>query len=241
MADREERDDEALLDEYGASPARSTARAGKGDGPKGGSRTGRHIPVWVSNGLVLAVSTALILGGVWLTGSWRTEGPVASASGQGGGGVTMLSTDAPSGAAPQVGQEAPVFSATDINGAPVDLTDLRGRPVWLLFGATWCTECRTEAPDVQAISQEYGDQLTIIAVHVQDSPQTVADYVQRLGLTYTTVVDTEDAISSAYGVYGIPAHWFIGADGTIAATRVGAMSPDQIRAQVRPLIGQPGP
>ncbi|WP_159813636.1 TlpA family protein disulfide reductase [Actinomyces sp. zg328] len=237
MADSEVRDDEALLDECGASPALSTAPEGGAGGAEPGPRSHHRVPVWLSNILVLAVATALILSGVWLTGSWRTQGSAAPASGQGDGGVTMLSTGAPRGAAPQVGQEAPAFKATDINGAPVDLTDLRGRPVWLLFGATWCTDCRTEAPDVQAISQEYGDQLAIIAVHVQDKTQTVADYVQRLGLTYTTVVDTDDAISSAYGVYGIPAHWFINADGTIAATRVGAMSPDQMRAQARALIG----
>ncbi|WP_366180060.1 TlpA disulfide reductase family protein [Actinomyces timonensis] len=237
MADSEEMDDEAILDERGASPALSTEPDGGAGGAGPGARPHRRIPVWLSNILVLAAATSLILGGVWLTGSWRAEGSAAPASGQGDGGVTMLSTGAPSGAAPQVGQEAPAFSATDINGAPVDLTDLRGRPVWLLFGATWCAECRTEAPDVQAISQEYGDRLTIIAVHVQDNARTVADYVQRLGLTYTTVVDAEDAISSAYGVYGIPAHWFIDADGSIAATRVGAMSPDQMRAQARALIG----
>ncbi|BAW93385.1 redoxin [Actinomyces sp. Chiba101] len=233
MADSEVRDDEALLDECGASPALSMAPdAGGGDAEPGP----RRVPMWLSNILVLAVATALILGGVWLTGSWRAQGPTAEASGQGDGGVTMLSTDAP-GAAPQVGQEAPAFSATDINGRPVDLTELRGRPVWLLFGATWCAECRTEALDIQAISEEYAERLTVVAVHVQDSPRTVADYVQRLGLTHPTVVDSDDTISSAYGVYGIPSHWFIDANGTIAATRVGAMSPAQMREQVQALTG----
>ena len=51
------------------------------------------------------------------------------------------------------------------------------------------------------------------------------------------MVDTDDTISSAYGVYGIPAHWFISADGMIAATRVGAMSQSQMREQVEALVG----
>ena len=82
MADREERDDEALLDECGASPARSTA---KGGGADSGPRAHRRMPVWLTNVLVLTVATALILGGVWLTGSWRSKDSSASGSGQGDG------------------------------------------------------------------------------------------------------------------------------------------------------------
>ncbi|GAV93781.1 hypothetical protein ADENT20671_0539 [Actinomyces denticolens] len=103
MADSEVRDDEALLDECGASPALSMAPdAGGGDAEPGP----RRVPMWLSNILVLAVATALILGGVWLTGSWRAQGPTAEASGQGDGGVTMLSTDAP-GAAPRWARRPP--------------------------------------------------------------------------------------------------------------------------------------
>ena len=39
---------------------------------------------------------------------------------------------------PSVGDSAPGFTATDIDGTPVSLEELRGKPVWLVFMATWC-------------------------------------------------------------------------------------------------------
>ena len=31
----------------------------------------------------------------------------------------------------------------------MSLAQMQGKPVWLVFMATWCTGCRTEMPDVQ--------------------------------------------------------------------------------------------
>lgn len=57
---------------------------------------------------------------------------------------------------PAAGDSAPGFTATDIDGTPVSLEELRGKPVWLVFMATWCTGCRTEIPDIQGVVASRG-------------------------------------------------------------------------------------
>ena len=57
---------------------------------------------------------------------------------------------------PAVGDSAPGFTATGIDGTPVLLGELRGKPVRLVFMATWCTGCRTEIPDIQGVVASRG-------------------------------------------------------------------------------------
>src|SRR5207245_2504159 len=41
---------------------------------------------------------------------------------------------------------APDFTAIDLNGKPVHLSDFRGKVVLLNFWASWCGVCETEKP-----------------------------------------------------------------------------------------------
>jgi len=164
--------------------------------------------------VVLAVTTAAILGGVWVVNTQLLDDGVSE--------VTL--TGDTSGPAPAVGEAAPVFTAVDVTGGTVDLAALRGRPVWLVFGATWCSNCRAEVADIEAVAAARGDGVTVVAVYVGESADTVADYAARLGLTYAQVADPATELGSAYKVMGIPSHVFIDAAGIIREVRVGGLS-----------------
>ena len=169
--------------------------------------------------VVLLVTTALILGGLWLV-----KGRGSSSTG--GGPVAADDAGSPStaAAAPKVGEPAADFTATDIEGAKVSLADLRGRPVWLVFGATWCRDCRSETVDVEAVQQALGNKATIVAIYVGDDQTAVQGYADRLGLTYTHVADPDSALGDTYRVMGVPTHHFIAPDGTTAEIKVGPLT-----------------
>jgi len=55
-------------------------------------------------------------------------------------------------AAPVVDAPAPDFTVTTLAGETLQLSDLRGQPVFLNFWATWCIPCRAEMPAFAAFT-----------------------------------------------------------------------------------------
>lgn len=145
-------------------------------------------------------------------------------------GVTAVElTGTGSGEPPAVGRPAQDFTAVAVDGTQISLADLAGRPVWLTFGASWCATCRAEAPDIQAAHAAQGAEgVRVVAVFLNEDPATVADYADRVGLTFPAVADPRTDIASAYRVLGIPAHFFIDSDGIVRSIVTGAMSAERI-------------
>src|SRR5262249_1172512 len=57
---------------------------------------------------------------------------------------------------------APQFSLPDAKGAPVKLTDYKGKVVLLNFWATWCHGCVEEIPWFIDFQQKYKDQGLVV-------------------------------------------------------------------------------
>ncbi|MEU2389257.1 thioredoxin [Streptomyces sp. NPDC007369] len=50
------------------------------------------------------------------------------------------------------------------------------KPVLVDFWAEWCGPCRQIAPSLEAISAEYGDQIEIVKLNIDQNPNTAAKY-----------------------------------------------------------------
>jgi cytochrome c biogenesis protein CcmG, thiol:disulfide interchange protein DsbE len=170
--------------------------------------------------------TMLLIGAL----SWLAAGAGANAGLAGTG-----STSGTGG--PVVGNLAPDFNARTWDGHAVSLSEFAGRPVWLTFGATWCPDCRVEAPDVEATYRAHrGDGLVVLGVFVQESGEDVGSYAQRAGLAFPIAVDQSGAIEDQYGVLGLPTQYFIGRDGRIAQVRIGPLTRDDMESAITLLI-----
>ncbi len=181
---------------------------------------GSGVP-WV-NLLVLALVTAVVVGAVgWLQG--------------GGDGDFSEVEVAAAGPAPTVGEAAPQFSGLLTTGETVDLESLRGKPVWLVFNATWCANCRSEAPEVQALHDK-GD-VQVVSVWLREASSQVVPYMERTDMSFTSIPDPTGQISNRYQVRGVPSHYLIDADGTLQSVHVGALSHEQFEQQSRELVG----
>jgi peroxiredoxin len=162
-----------------------------------------------------------------------------SASGAGmTDGVTVI--ELPAGAAdsaPRVGAVPPDFSGVTADGTPISLSDYAGKPVWLTFGASWCPDCRVEAPDIEAAYQANKDKgLAVVGVFISESAADIASYASRAGLSFPITVDQQEAIAAAYRTMGVPTHFFIGPDGKVREVRIGALSKDDMARSIAAIM-----
>jgi peroxiredoxin len=141
------------------------------------------------------------------------------------------------GEPPTVGKPAPDFLVTTVDGKTVGPSDLKGKPVWLTFGASWCQPCRAENPDIQAMSEEFTESdLIVLAIFISEDASAVKDYADRVGLTYGLVADPDTRIASEYRIMGIPSHYFIDSSGVLRLMKIGSIDLAAMEAALNGIV-----
>jgi peroxiredoxin len=173
--------------------------------------------------VILAITGAIIIAAAYFSNPRLGD----NASGN----FTPVSIDGQAvGAAPVVDSPAPDFIAALTDGSQVRLSDLRGKPVWLTFGASWCQPCRAENPDIMATYAANRDKVTVVQVYMSEDTASVKEYTDRVGITYLTVPDPTEALAAQYRIVGIPSHFFIDATGVLRQMKVGSLDPATMQA-----------
>jgi peroxiredoxin len=139
--------------------------------------------------------------------------------------------------AARLGSPAPDFTLQTVDGAPLRLSDLKGKAVFMNFWATWCTPCREEMPAMQELYEEHRDRgLVILAVNMEEDQARVRRWVEQGGFTYTFVLDSDGEQVKRYNVKAAPTSYFIGRDGAIRDLKLGAISRAEMQAKVAKLL-----
>jgi len=133
-----------------------------------------------------------------------------------------------------VGRTAPNFTLKDSSGRTVSLRDFRGKPVIINFWASWCTYCRSEMSDLNALYLDSkSKQLVVLSVNTDDSNRSAAEqFVREKKLAFLILWDENNAVNRLYNIRGLPTSFFIDATGVIRAVVVGAMSRETMNARV---------
>jgi peroxiredoxin len=136
---------------------------------------------------------------------------------------------------------APDFSLKDANGAPVKLSDYKGKVVLLNFWATWCHGCKLEIPWFMEFEKKYKDGgLAIIGVAMDDDGwKSVKPYAEEKKMNYTVVI-SDDELGKRYGLDGMPMTVLIDREGRIAATYNGMVDRAKCESEIRMLLQEDG-
>jgi thiol-disulfide isomerase/thioredoxin len=124
--------------------------------------------------------------------------------------------------------EVPSWGGDTVDGDTVDSADLDGVVV-LNFWYAGCPPCRVEAPDLEQVFQDYGDQVTFLGVNVRDSAATASSFEREFGISYDSILDvsTRGVLSAFAGQVppsAVPTTLVLDADGRVAA-RISGMVP----------------
>ncbi|HSP98369.1 MAG TPA: TlpA disulfide reductase family protein [Candidatus Dormibacteraeota bacterium] len=123
---------------------------------------------------------------------------------------------------PATGYAAVDFTLPDLSGAPLQLSDLRGKIVFLNLWATWCPPCRAEMPSMQALyGRLKGRDFAMIAVAEDTNAADVGAFVKELGLTFPVLLDTGNRLPARFGVTGYPETFIIDRDGQVIKHVIG--------------------
>ncbi len=114
-----------------------------------------------------------------------------------------------------VGNEAPDFSLADSYGDTLSLADLAGQPAMLFFWYESCPYCQQEYSHIQAIEEQYGDQMAVIGVNLGDSAATINAVRSEYGLTFPCLMATSE-MQTAYDAFVVPNAVIIDAEGIVS-------------------------
>lgn len=122
-----------------------------------------------------------------------------------------------------IGQKAPDFTLSTLDGKKVSLKDFQGKKVVVLdFWATWCPPCRRAMPIVQETSNELKDKdVVFFAVNIDEEKAKITDFIKNTGITLTVLLDTGGNVANSYKVTSIPRMFIIDKNGIIKAGHSG--------------------
>lgn len=128
---------------------------------------------------------------------------------------------------------APDFTALDMDGNSVKMSDLFGKPIVLNFWASWCSSCKSEMPEFNEAYEKAGEEITFMMVDLVDGKRETeekgAQYIKEQGFSFPVYFDTKQDAANIYGIVSIPTTIFIDKNGYIATGVRGAIDAEVLQ------------
>jgi len=129
----------------------------------------------------------------------------------------------------KVGDPAPDFTLTDLDGETHKLSDYKGQGVFLNFWGTWCEPCIKEMPAMANQYEVYEDQgVQILAVNIAQSNFEVETFARQYGLNFPIVIDRDKSVMTAYNIRPLPTTMLVNPQGEIQRIVTGEMTEQDI-------------
>lgn len=195
------------------------------------TRTRRRIGVRL---LAPAIVLAALLAGCTDEGS-DLAGQYESGTGDG-----YISGDGRIVQPPAAERAQPVeFGGTLDTGEAFSSVDVAGEVVVVNFWYASCPPCREEAPDLEAIHQQFADaEVTMLGVNVSDTAETAQKFEKEHGVSYPSIIDYEDnAVQLAFAEgklapNSVPTTLILDRQGRVAARISGLIQSPSVIADI---------
>ena len=142
-------------------------------------------------------------------------------------------------------RDTPDLTGTTLAGEPFALSDHLGEVVVLNVWASWCAPCRAEAKPLQAVSEELEAKgVQFVGLNTRDSQAAADAFVDRFGLTYPSVVDTDGSLQLLFHETlppaAIPSTIGIDRQGRVAGRAIGEVDRSRLLGLIEPILAEGG-
>ena len=125
-----------------------------------------------------------------------------------------------------IGQPAPNFEATLVDGGQMELAQHKGKHIVILdFWAVRCPPCRAALPVISKIAQDYKDKgVVLYTVNEEDGPDKIRRFLESISVKAKTAIPKKGfgtPPSQLYEVKGIPQTVVIGKKGRVQSIHIG--------------------
>ena len=133
----------------------------------------------------------------------------------------------------KVGTAAPDFKMKTPEGKTLQLSKFaKGKTVVLDFWASWCRDCRKDAPEVVRMYEKYRQHgIEFIGISMDTDVAAWKNAIEKYAISYPQASELktfrETDIAKAYGVNWIPSLVVIGPDGKVKLSTVMSSKVDQ--------------
>ncbi len=139
---------------------------------------------------------------------------------------------------PRPGYAPPDFSLQSLDGQTVSLSAQKGKPVVLVFVASWCEVCREEMPMmVEAFRAHRIHDVVFVGVDSFEDRAPVQKFRDDFQIPFPLLLDADGTVASRFEVKGTPTNLFIDRSGVVRDLVVGGpLSRAYLDKEIAPLL-----
>lgn len=118
--------------------------------------------------------------------------------------------------------KAPEISLQDQHGNIINLSDYKGKIVYINFWGTWCGVCESELPAMKQLYETYkdSDEVAILTIVYPNSDREknvggIKEYLEEHEIEFPVLFDEEGMVFSQFGIHSFPTLFMIDKDQTV--------------------------
>jgi thiol-disulfide isomerase/thioredoxin len=141
--------------------------------------------------------------------------------------------------------EPVTFSGEIESGDSVSSDDYLGEVLVVNFWYAGCPPCRLEAPDLEALAQQFApDGVSFLGVNIYDQAPTAMSFAEEFGVTYPSILDVNDgsvrlAFAGQVAPTATPTTLVLDQQGRVAARISGLVSePSVLRSMISDVLAE---
>lgn len=135
------------------------------------------------------------------------------------------------------------FTGSIEDGSVVSSADYLGEVLVVNFWYAACPPCRVEAPWLNELALQFGDQgASFLGVNIRDSAATATTFSRSFEISYPSIIDTDAAVTQAFAGHAspsaVPTTVVLDRDGRAAARIIGLIDRDVLEELIETVLAE---